>query len=176
MRLTFALCALLLSSCAGCRRASMPLEAALDDVIAHHLKPGEAGYAVLVARGPTTLLRRGYGLADVAARGPLTPEHAFQIGSITKQFTAAAILLLDQEKKLSLADELTRWVPFPTGGKRVTIAHLLASTCGAGTKGWTEARCWPTRRWRGGRAPPSRSSRRLSCGRWAGGRGSSRRA
>lgn len=112
-----ALALLLLAGCRGCRRRSLPVEAALDDLVVSHVKPGEPGYAVLVARGGQLVLRRGYGLAQIAgdrAWNPMTPEHAFQVGPITKQFTAAAIWLLAGEGKLSLDDELARWCPrFP---------------------------------------------------------------
>ena len=121
---------LLCASCTSQRRARLPLEGALDDVVLSHVKPREPGYSVLVASHGRVLFRRAHGLAEVPAGVALTPEHAFQIGSITKQFTAAAILLLEREGKLSTADELTKWVDFPTGGKHVTLAQLLSSTSG----------------------------------------------
>jgi CubicO group peptidase (beta-lactamase class C family) len=93
-------------------------------------KPDGPGAAVLVAKDGQILLEHSYGLADIGNRVPVTPETKFRIGSITKQFTAAAILKLYEEGKLSLQDPLSKFVPDFPRGPEVTIHHLLTHTSG----------------------------------------------
>jgi CubicO group peptidase (beta-lactamase class C family) len=96
-----------------------------------------AGIAAAVVRGNDTLLLKGYGKADIEWNVPLPADAMFEIGSITKQFTAAAILQLRDAGKLSLDDEVTKWFPdFDTGGNKVTLRRLLDHT--SGIKGLTE--------------------------------------
>jgi CubicO group peptidase (beta-lactamase class C family) len=95
------------------------------------------GLAAAVVRGNDTLLFKGYGKADVEWNVPLPADAVFEIGSITKQFTAVAILQLRDEGKLSLDDEITKWLPdFDTRGNTVTLRRLLDHT--SGIKGLTE--------------------------------------
>ena len=90
----------------------------------------EPGVAVLVGQNGKVLFAKGYGLADVEHKVAITPETKFRIGSITKQFTAALILKLQEEGKLSVTDKLSKYIPdFPRGGE-VTLAHLLTHTSG----------------------------------------------
>lgn len=87
--------------------------------------------AVLVARGDQILLRRGYGEANRSFSTPITPTTRFQIASLTKQFTAAAILKLQDEGKLTVRDPVCRWVkPCPKGWEAMTVHHLLTHTSG----------------------------------------------
>ncbi len=90
-----------------------------------------AGMSVLVMRGADTLLVRRYGTADVELNAP-TPEGAvYGAASLTKQFTAAAILQLAQAGTLSLDDDITRWLPdYPSQGRRVSLRRLLDHTSG----------------------------------------------
>lgn len=108
------------------------LEKRVDAIAAEHLaKPGGVGLSVGVAQKGKLLLAKGYGLADVEANKPADGETLFRIGSITKQFTSAAIMLLVEENKLSLDDTLAELVPeFPTPGKTVTLRQLLNHTSG----------------------------------------------
>src|SRR5271165_1027155 len=69
------------------------------------------GFVVVVWSHGNVVFAKGYGLADVAFKTPVTPETRFAIGSITKQFTAASILLLAQQGTLSLDDKLAKYVP-----------------------------------------------------------------
>ncbi len=107
-------------------------EALLDSLARAPVAAGQvAGLAVAVVRGRDTLLARGYGSAELENAVPMTVEHAFQIASVTKEFTAAAVLLLVQEGKLGLDDDITRYLPdAPTQGRRVTIRQLLSHTSG----------------------------------------------
>jgi CubicO group peptidase (beta-lactamase class C family) len=89
--------------------------------------------AVLVRRGETTLLDRGYGYADRQAKVPVRPGTIFQIASISKQFTAAAILLLQEQNRLSVNERLSRWLDqCPESWGAITIHHLLTHTAGVG--------------------------------------------
>jgi len=89
------------------------------------------GLAVLVLRGNDTLLVRGYGFADLEDSVPATPRTVFRIGSLTKQFTAALVMLQVQEGRIALDDTVQRFLPnYPTQGQRVTIRHLLTHTSG----------------------------------------------
>jgi len=95
------------------------------------------GIAAAVVRGNDTLLLKGYGKADIEWNIPLPADAMFEIGSITKQFTAVALLQLRDEGKLSLEDEITKWLPdFDTRGNKVTLRRLLDHT--SGIKGLTE--------------------------------------
>ncbi|MYN04409.1 serine hydrolase [Pseudoduganella sp. DS3] len=89
------------------------------------------GAAVLVAKNGKTMFRQGYGLADLATHQPIDPGMAFRLGSITKQFTAAAILLLVEQGKLNVRDDFREHLPgFPDKGTSITIEHLLTHTSG----------------------------------------------
>ena len=88
---------------------------------------------MLVRHKGTTLLARGYGYADSAARRPNTPETTFQIASVSKQFTAAAILLLQERGVLSVDDGIAPWFPgCPREWEAITIHQLLTHTSGIG--------------------------------------------
>lgn len=89
------------------------------------------GTVAVVVKGNDTLLMKGYGKADVEWDVPMPADAMFEIGSATKQFTAAAILQLRDAGKLSLDDEITKWLPnFDTRGNRVTVRRLLDHTSG----------------------------------------------
>ncbi|HOX27200.1 MAG TPA: serine hydrolase [Candidatus Krumholzibacteria bacterium] len=90
--------------------------------------------AVLVAKDGVPVLAKGYGLASVELAVPNTPQTKFLIGSITKQFTATAILQLQEQGKLSVDDPITKHLPwYPSApGDVVTIHHLLSHTSGLG--------------------------------------------
>lgn len=89
------------------------------------------GVAVLVAQQGQVVFRKAYGHADLELRVPMQPEHVFRIASITKQFSAVAILQLAEAGKLGLDDDITRYLPdYPTRGRRITLTHLLTHTSG----------------------------------------------
>jgi CubicO group peptidase (beta-lactamase class C family)/pimeloyl-ACP methyl ester carboxylesterase len=110
----------------------------LDSIAAAPVRAGAvAGLAVAVIRGRDTLLMRGYGSADLALDVPMPDDAVFEIGSATKQFTAAAILRLAEEGKLDLDHLLTEYLPrYPLRGNAVTVRHLLDHT--SGIRGYTE--------------------------------------
>jgi CubicO group peptidase (beta-lactamase class C family) len=97
-----------------------------------------AGIAVVIVKGNDTLLAKGYGKADIELDVSLPADAMFEIGSVTKQFTAAAILQLRDAGKLSLDDDVSKYLPNPnlTRGKKVPLRMLLNHT--SGIKGITE--------------------------------------
>jgi CubicO group peptidase (beta-lactamase class C family) len=116
------------------------ISAKIDAIVEAPIKAGRvAGGSVAVLKGNETIVMKGYGFADLELDVPTPPRATYEIGSITKQFTAAGILLLAEQGKLSLADEMTKFLPdYPTRGNHVTIRHLLNHT--SGIKGYTELR------------------------------------
>lgn len=107
------------------------LEQAIDAVAADVLKNQvSAGFVVGVAENGKIRLVRGYGSADLEHNIPVDAKTVFRIGSISKEFTAAAILLLAERGKLAIDDPLAKFFPdFPRGGE-VTIRQLLTHTSG----------------------------------------------
>jgi D-alanyl-D-alanine carboxypeptidase len=112
-------------------RIAPDLTRQLDAELARHFRPDQPGATVLVRKGEQVLLRKGYGLANVATRRPTRPELVYRLGSITKPFTAAAIMLLADQGKLSVSDDIRKHLPtYPTHGATITIEHLLTHTSG----------------------------------------------
>ena len=89
-----------------------------------------AGATVLVARGDDILLKKAYGYADLEFDVPMPVDASFEIGSVTKQFTSAAILKLMEQGKLSLDDDITMYLDFDLQGREVSIRQLLNHTSG----------------------------------------------
>lgn len=114
------------------------LVATLDSLArAHAADSMVAGVAVAVVQGRDTLLLRGYGAADLEWGVPMPDDAVFEIGSVTKQFTAAAVLQLVEEGKLDLDADLTTYLPdYDTQGRRIPLRRLLDHT--SGIKGYTE--------------------------------------
>ena len=89
------------------------------------------GAAALVARDGEIVFLDAIGMADLELVVALAPDMVFEIGSITKQFTATAIMMLGEEGKLSVSDPITRHLPdYPSYGDDITIEHLLTHTSG----------------------------------------------
>lgn len=113
------------------RPSDAELAAYADKILTANYPAGEPGASALVVRDGKVVLRKGYGLANLELGVPVAPEMVFELGSVTKQFTAAAILMLAERGKLSLDDEITRFLAdFPTQGKKITIEHLLTHVSG----------------------------------------------
>ncbi len=95
------------------------------------IAPTTPGCAVGVSIAGTAPVIRGYGLADLEHPVPITGDTVFETGSLAKQFTAAAILLLVQDGKLALDDDIRRYLPeMPDYGAPITIRHLLTHSSG----------------------------------------------
>lgn len=89
------------------------------------------GAAVIVVRDNKVLFRSASGMADMELGVPLSPDNVFRLGSITKQFTAAGILLLEEQGKLSVSDNINKYLPdYPTQGHTIKIDNLLSHTSG----------------------------------------------
>lgn len=105
--------------------------ARVDSVFAQWRAAGVPGCAVGVAENGRPVLRRAYGLADLEHEVPNTPETVFEAGSVSKQFTAAAVVLLARQGKLSLDDDVRRYIPeVPDYRTPITLRHLLNHTSG----------------------------------------------
>lgn len=97
------------------------------------------GVSLAVCREGKIVKASGYGFANVELDVPVTPETIFQTGSVGKQFTSMAIMMLVEERKLALDDKLTRFIPeSPAAWKDVTIQHLLTHTSGIADYGGEE--------------------------------------
>lgn len=103
---------------------------AIDAAVAATMRQGSPGMAVGITHRGRTIFARGYGLANVEHDAPLTPDSPFLLASVTKQFTAAGILLLAQDGKLRLDDKLSRFVPELPQADDVTLYQLLVQTSG----------------------------------------------
>jgi CubicO group peptidase (beta-lactamase class C family) len=108
------------------------LPAKIDRVFARFDRKDSPGCAVGLAKDGTTLYTRGYGSANLEYGAPLTDSTVLESGSVAKQFTSAAIVLLSQDGKLSLDDDIRKYLPeVPTfGGAKITIRHLMTHTSG----------------------------------------------
>ena len=107
------------------------LSSRLDPIFASYASGRTPGCAVGVYRAGDILFARGYGYADLEHDVPLTDTSVFLLASVSKQFTAAAVLLLAGDGKLSLDDDVRKFIPeLPDYGKRMTLRHLLHHTSG----------------------------------------------
>ncbi len=119
--------------------------ARLDAFVQSHVADGSFMGAVLMVEDGKTLLDKGYGSANQEWNVPNDPGTVFRIGSITKQFTAAAVFLLQERGKLDIDDPVRKYLPdAPTAWDGVTIYHLLTHT--SGIPNFTELPDFATRR------------------------------
>ena len=103
----------------------------LDRFIAEKFGSVSPGCAVLVAKGNEVIYEKAFGISNIELNVPMKPEMIFRIGSITKQFTAIAVLQLVERGKINLQDSLQKFVPsFPYKGHTITIENLLTHTSG----------------------------------------------
>lgn len=108
-----------------------PLRSRLDAVVKAYSRDHAFMGTVLVAEGDCTLLDKGYGQADAEWGIPNAPDGKFHIGSVTKQFTASLILLLQQNGKLSVRNHVSDYLPgLPPAWRDITVAELLTQTSG----------------------------------------------
>ena len=103
----------------------------IDSIINIAYKPDEPGASVLLAQKGKILLKKGYGMSNMELRMPVYPEHVFAIASMTKYFTAIAILLLQEQGKLNVKDDVRKFIPgYNTHGKSITLENLMTHTSG----------------------------------------------
>ncbi len=103
----------------------------VDAVFAAWDVPGSPGCALAVAQNGATVYSRGYGYANLDYDIPITPQTVFDVGSVTKQFNAASLSMLALEGKLSLDDNVRKWLPeLPEYEWPITLRHMLHHTSG----------------------------------------------
>ena len=106
------------------------------DKIFSWVTPTSPGCVCAVEQNGKVIIHKAYGLADLERNVPLTTESVFDIGSVVKQFVAAAMLLLVEDGKLSLTDDVRKYIPeLPDYGHTITIDHLITHT--SGIRDWT---------------------------------------
>lgn len=122
---------LAITSLAQSPAAPESLAASIDALLSPVYKAGEPGAALLVMKDGKALVRKAYGMADLELGIALEPDMVFRIGSMTKQFTAVAVLMLMERGQIGLSDPLTKYLPdYPTRGRMITVEHLLTHTSG----------------------------------------------
>lgn len=115
----------------ACRAAAADPVPQMEEIVQKHVAAERFTGAVLVAKRGTPVFDRAYGLANREWDIPNTPTTHFRIGSITKQFTAVAILLLAERGKLKLSDPVSaHWPEAPAAWNKITVHHLLTHTSG----------------------------------------------
>lgn len=110
---------------------NVSLEKQTDQIFAEWNKPQTPGVVVAIIKDGNTVFKKGYGSASLEYDISNKPSTVFEIGSVSKQFTAFAILLLEEQGKLSLDDDIRKFIPeFPDYGRVITLKHLLYHTSG----------------------------------------------
>ncbi len=104
---------------------------AIDKIFEDWNKPDSPGAAVAVIRDGEVVFAKGYGIANLEYGIPITPDTVFHVASVSKQFTAMALVLLEQDGKLSLEDDIHKFLPeLPDYGAKITVRNLLQHTSG----------------------------------------------
>lgn len=142
VRSLFGVAVVALSNCAA--SATDGMEEQVDKLFAEWTRSDRPGCAIAATRNGHILLERGYGMADLEQGVAIRPHTVFNVASVSKQFTAAAIVLLAQEGHLSLDDDVREYVPeLRDYGSPITIRHLANHTSGLrdhasllGLSGW----------------------------------------
>ncbi len=124
--------ALLLAALSACAAARADERGdRIDRIFAAYDKPDSPGCAVVVLHRGKVIHRRGYGRAHLEWDAPITPSTVFHVASLSKQFTSLAVALLAEQGKLSLDDDVRKYVPeLPDYGRVITLRHLLYHTSG----------------------------------------------
>jgi CubicO group peptidase (beta-lactamase class C family) len=129
---TFTIFSLAFPMMVTCRAANQgPLAMQVDALLAGLTSDREPGAAVLIVKDGSVVFERGYGITDLRTMRGIDARTNFRLASVTKQFTAAAVILLVRDGKLRYEDSLTDIFPdFPEYGRAITIRHLLTHTSG----------------------------------------------
>ncbi|WP_431136336.1 serine hydrolase [Psychroserpens mesophilus] len=127
-KLTLILTFLLISASAISQSLDEQLKTYLNEQVFSDESPA---LSLLVAKDGKAIYKTGLGMADLENKIKAQPKHVFEIGSITKQFTAVSILMLQEQGKLNINDEITKYITdYPTQDQTITIHHLLNHTSG----------------------------------------------
>jgi len=117
------------------------LEKQFDQMLREQYPSNEPGATALVAVDGEIIYHKAFGMANMELEVPMRTEMVLEIGSITKQFTAVSILMLMEQGKLSLEDDITKYLEdYPTQGHKISIHHLLTHT--SGIKSYTSLGKW----------------------------------
>ncbi|WP_108425216.1 serine hydrolase domain-containing protein [Flagellimonas amoyensis] len=107
------------------------LESQIDRVLEAKFENSGTGAVFLATKNGKIVYNKAFGLSNLEFQVPMQTDNVFEIGSMTKQFTAVSILMLMEEGKLQLEDDITKYIPeYPTHGHGITIHHLLTHTSG----------------------------------------------
>jgi len=110
---------------------SQDLESQIDSVLTTVFKNSyEPGAVFLVAKDGFPIYRKAFGQSNIELDVKMIPENRFQIGSMSKQFTAISIIILEEQGKLSVNDPISKFIPDFPNGTNITIHHLLTHTSG----------------------------------------------
>ena len=116
---------------AVCAHAQSSGQMSRIDVLMSRYSGEVPGASLLVVKDGKALVRRGYGYADLEKHVAAGPKTNYRLASVTKQFTAACILLLRQDGRLRLHDPVRKWLPeLPASDDRITLYQLLTHTSG----------------------------------------------
>ncbi len=125
------------------RQNASTTEADLDAMLSATFAADAPGAAVVVVKDGKVVFRKGYGRASLELGTPMRPEMVFEIGSVTKQFTSTAVMMLVEQGKLALDDDVRKYLPyFPDKGAKITVEHLLTHT--SGIQSYTGMPSFPT--------------------------------
>src|SRR6476646_116237 len=104
----------------ACFAQNIEPAAAMDREMSAVYQPENPGAAVVVVKNGQVIFRKGYGMANLELQVPMKPEMVFRLASVTKQFTSVAIMMLVEQGKLSLHDDLTKFFPdYPAAGRKI---------------------------------------------------------
>lgn len=121
---------LILANILYAQKSPDPVEMQIDSLFSRY-NVSTPGVAVAVVKDGKIILQKGYGIANLEYDIPITPATVFHVASVSKQFTAFSIYLLEKQGKLSLDDDIRKYIPeLPDFGRTVRIKHLLAHTSG----------------------------------------------
>jgi len=119
------------SACIAQSQPNERLVKSIDSLIGPQFAGNQPGISILIARKGQIVYQKAFGSANMELNTPMTPDNVFRIGSITKQFTAVAILQLVEHGKIALQDSIQKYIKdFPSKGYTITIENLLTHTSG----------------------------------------------
>jgi CubicO group peptidase (beta-lactamase class C family) len=122
---------LLMMSVSVSAQSKKQIAKTIDSIMAKYNSPTEPGASVLVIQKNKIIFKKGYGIGNIETAEPIQTNTNFRLASVTKQFTAMSILLLEKRRKLSLNDSLTKYfTSFPEYGKGIRIKDLLTHSSG----------------------------------------------
>jgi len=129
--ITLTLCGVVAQSTVAQQPSDDSTRAAVDRVFAQWNRTDSPGCALGVSRGGKVVYEKGYGMSNLESDIAITPGSIFHVASVSKQFTAMAVMLLARDGKLSLNDDIRKYLPeIPNYGQTITVRHLLTHTSG----------------------------------------------